>query len=193
MKQTAQFKYPVFKDQTSAPNRGKIIEAADTLTLVIRNGAQAQTTQDVTVTEVGLNGKLITWNNSTTGNLRANDIVRVGREHQYQPDGPETYYIDLTESSASSVAFGVTSIALDGVVYPIGVVEAAAANGITTAFQTALAAAVNALVGSMGAYAYVSVTGTAGSQVLRLTITALERVPTAIVVTGATAGSWTEV
>jgi len=190
MKEGSKFTLPVYKDQTSGANYGLLIEAGDTVTLVIANDDGTETTRDVVVTAVGNAGREIFWDTSTTNNLRTEDVIRVGAEHQFNCPGPQTWTITLAELSETTVAALVSTISLDGVPYDINVEEAAIAAGITSAFQTELVDTINSLIAGVG-YASSSIAGAAGDQVLTLRLTGMLKRPTGISVAGLTPGTWT--
>jgi hypothetical protein len=190
MKEGCKFTLPVYKDQTSAPNYGLLAAIGDTVTLVIANDDGVETTRDVVLTGVGNRGREIFWDTSTTNNLRTEDVIRVGAEHQFNCPGPQTWTIALTELNPSTVAAKVVSLSLGGVPYTINVTEAAIANGITATFISELLAAVNSLVAGIGSASAV-LTGTAGTQVLTLRLTGMLQRPTGISVAGLTPGTIT--
>lgn len=190
MKEGCKFTLPVYKDQTSAPNYGLLAATGDTVTLVIANDDGVETTRDVVLTGVGNRGREIFWDTSTTNNLRTEDVIRVGAEHQFNCPGPQTWTVTLTELSPATVAAKVVSLSLGGVAYSINVTEAAIGNGITTTFISELLVAVNSLVAGIGSASAV-LTGTAGSQVLTLRLTGMLQRPTGISVVGLTPGALT--
>ena len=187
MKQAVTFHLPVRKATQSAD----LIEVGDTVTLVISNDAGDQTTQDVTVTDVLDYGKTIQWDASTTGNLGTRHVVRVHAKHIYECPGALNYQAVLTESGGGTVAVaGVTSLVINGIVYPIDISEDAIAAGITQEFADALVAKFQAMFGSNG-YVTAEIAGTAGTQTLTVLFTGTTHVPTTWVLTGLTAGAWT--
>jgi hypothetical protein len=190
MKEGCKFTLPVYKDQTSAPNYGILAAIGDTVTLVIANDDGVETTRDVVLTGVGNRGREIFWDTSTTNNLRTEDVVRVGAEHQYNCPGPQTWTVTLTELNGSTVAAKVVTLSLNGVPYNINVTEAAIGNGITATFITELVATINSLIAGIGTASAV-LTGTAGSQVLTLRFTGILQRPNGISVAGLTAGTFT--
>lgn len=189
MKTAVAFKFAVYKDQAVGANRGKIVEVGDTVTLAVRNAGGPATNVDVVVTAVGNGGKDIQWDSSTTNNIRSEDIIRVGAEHQYQCPGPLNYQAVITEIGGGAAPIVVTSIALNGVTYPVGISEGAGVAGIDPVFVTALLAKLNGITGIEGYWTGV-VAGTAGTQTLTLKAGNLTYVWTAITMgTGATAGA----
>ena len=80
----------------------------------------------------------------------------------------------------------VTSITINGGVFPVNISEAAAANGIEVGFAQALTAVINGYLAGTSGYASYSITGTAGTQVLAILITGSVLKPTAMAITGGT-------
>lgn len=173
MKEAVSMKVPVYKDQGGGSgNIGKLIEVGDTVRFIIRNDAGAQTTQDVTVTAVLEQGKTIQWDNSTTGNLRTEDIVRVHQRHQYSCPGPSIWTATLTEATFTAIPMSVTSITFSGATYPVNISETAAEAGIQQTFVDALINKINSILGDQGIAKGV-ITGSAGTQTLTITISDL--------------------
>ncbi len=190
MKDAIITKLPIYKDQTTPGNEGELIEVGDSVDLVIRNDGAAPTIQTVVVTEVALGGKQIGWNNSTTGNLRTEDVIRVHYKHQYNCPGATNYTVTLTEAGAGAALAEVTSIEFGSppVAYAIGAAETGdPATGITQEFVDELVTKVQAVLGAEG---FVTAELTSAT-VVTMTITALKLKPGTIAVVGLTAGTWT--
>ena len=190
MKVALSFHRPLYKDQTVAADEGKIIEAGDTVALVIENSTSSPTLQNVTVTKVTEQGKRIEWDLLTTGNLFPDKVIRHHHKHTFRSKGRLNYAIVLTESSASSVKAKVTSMEFGGAPYAIDIEETTLGNGITTEFRDRLLAKINEVLLTEGYAASGVIAGSAGSQTLTVTINGLNLTPGAVVVAGLTASSW---
>ena len=186
MKQAVTFDLPVHK----ATNQAAIVEVGDTVTLVISNDAGAPTTQDVVLTGVLDYGKTIQWDASTTGNLGTRHVRRVHAKHEYHCAGADDWQVVLTEDNDPAVEASVTSLVINGVVYEIGITEAADTDGIEAAFAAAVVAKLQAMIGSNG-YVTGVVAGVAGAQTLTIKITGTSHVPSTWVLVGLTAAAWT--
>lgn len=186
MKQASTFHLPVRK----ATNQRAIVEIGDTVTLLITNDGGIATTQDVVLTGVFDYGKTIQWDAGTTGNLGTRHIIRPHIKHEYHCAGADDWQAILSESGGGAAAASVTSLTINGVVYAVGVTEAAAAAGITTVFRDALIAKLQKMVGSNGNVTGV-IAGSAGTQTLTLRFNGMAHVPTTWALVGLTAGAWT--
>jgi len=187
MKQAVTFDLPVHK----ATNQAAIVEIGDTVTLVISNDGGAPTTQDVVLTDVQDYGKTIQWDASTTGNLGTRHVRRVHAKHEYHCAGPDDWQAVLTEENDSDTdPAEVISLTINGVVYLVEVVEAAAADGITETFRAELVAKLQSLLGTNG-YVTGVVAGVAGAQTLTIKIVGTTHVPSTWSLGGLTAAAWT--
>lgn len=179
------FHSKVYKDQTVGGNAGKIIETGDTAYLKKRVVGGTDVLETVTVTAVKEYGHSIQWDNGTTS-VRAEDIIGISAKHSFRCAGSTNTTISITELTPSTVKMAVTSITINGGVFPVNISEAAAANGIEVGFAQALTAVINGYLAGTSGYASYSITGTAGTQVLAILITGSVLKPTAMAITGGT-------
>jgi hypothetical protein len=187
MKQAVTFHLPVHK----ATNDPAIVEVGDTVTLGITNDGGAMTTQDVVLTAVSDGGKTIQWDAGTTGNLGTRHVIRPHAKHSYHCAGVDDWQAVLTEEGDSDTdPAEVISLTINGVVYAVEVVEAAAADGITETFRAELVAKLQELVGPNG-YVTGVVAGVAGAQTLTIKIAGTTHVPSTWSLGGLTAAAWT--
>lgn len=175
----------VYKDQTVLANVGKFIEVGDTVNLKKRVVGGTDVLEPVTITAVKENNHSIQWDNGTTG-VRAEDIVGISAKHSFRCAGSTNTLISITELTPLTLKMAVTSITINGGVFPVNISEAVAANGIEVEFAQALTAAVNGYLAGTSGYASYSITGTAGTQVLAILITGSVLKPTAMAITGGT-------
>jgi hypothetical protein len=105
------FYLPVFKDQTSAPNKGKVVEVGDTVVLVLASDGAASTFS-ATLTSVSNDGRTIGWNrDAASSDYRTEDIARVHAKHVFECQGPVNFALEseIEGPAANLVIDGVTN------------------------------------------------------------------------------------
>lgn len=177
-------KYPIYKDQGTASNYGKKTVTGDTVTLVIKNDAGAESTIDVVTTDVLDGGRTIQWNPGTTG-IRTFDVVRTHQKHEFRCSIND-FSATLTEVANEALLMSVQSVTINGGVYAVNVSETGpGADGIPAAFAQAVVDKIQGIIGKEGTVSY-QITGSAGSQVLTIIIRGMSVPWTAIAATNAT-------
>lgn len=178
----------IYKDQTTGggANTGKFIEVGDSVFLKKRVVGGVDVLETVTVTAISQDNHSIQWDNGTTG-VRAEDIVGISAKHSYRCPGTSTTNIAITEgASHATVKMLVTSITINGGVFPVNIEESVAGSGIEVAFAQNLTAVINGYLAGTSGYASYAITGSAGSQVLTIKITGSVLKPTAMAITAGT-------
>jgi hypothetical protein len=176
----------IYKNQSVALDKGLIIEVGDSVTLKKRVVGGSPVAEVVTVTGVDDEGTTIEWNNGTTG-VRAEDIVGIHAQHNFQCAGTAGYSFTLTEDDDGIVdAIAVEDITIDGGVFPVNAEESEVAAGIEEAFADTFIGVINGLLAGTSGYASYAITGTAGDQVLTVTVTGSPLAITDLTVVGAT-------
>lgn len=123
------FALPVYKDQTSGPNEGLVIEVGDTLTLLCKSDSGVIVLKDVTVAAVNDADfpTVISWEyDSGNTYTTADRVVGVDPKHQYECPAPRNIGITGTSFTAA-----VTSITVNGVVTAVSPSIAVSADGAT--------------------------------------------------------------
>lgn len=180
---------PIYKDQSVAANRGKLIEVGDTVSLVAK-GATSTELITPTVTAVGKSGKAVFWNYGTTA-YKGEDILRLHQKHIFEPDGAKrSWTIDVDENSSGASLAAAVSVILEGATYELTAAETGSpATGFTDDFMQDLEDEINAILLGDGVCTVEASGGT-----MTITISGTRLYPGTLVITNTTPDStWTQV